>query len=245
MSRRRLPLIRLLSAVLCGALLLSGCATQVASSNPYNAASNDDAIAAYTRLGLAYLKRNNLPRAQDALEHALKLGPQDAEALEGMALLYQRQGENELAETFFQRALNARPDYTRARNNYAAFLYAQGRLDAACQELEYAAQDVTYSNRGQLFANLGQCQYQQGRLETARESLERAQALNPRDAQSLLTLARLEHAQGNDSQAWEQLQRYFTLAGTSPDSLQLAHDVAKARGDDVTAHFYLKQLSDS
>ncbi|WP_459868153.1 type IV pilus biogenesis/stability protein PilW [Halomonas shantousis] len=245
MLRRRSPLIRSLSAVLFAVLVLSGCATQVNGSGPYSTASNDDAVAAYTQLGLAYLRRNNLSRAQDALEHALALGPRDAEALEGMALLYQRQDESELADAFFRRALENRPDYTRARNNYAAFLYDQGRLDAACEQLEHAVQDVSYSNRARLFANLGQCRYEQGRIEAARRSLERAQALDSRETRSLLILARLEHAQGNEAKAWEQLQRYFTLAGTSPDSLRLAHDIAQAQGDDATAHFYLKQLSDS
>ena len=55
----------------------------------------------------------------------------------------------------------------------------------------------------------------------------------------------IDHTQGNNERAWERLQRYFTVAGTSPESLRLASDIASAQGDSARAAFYRQQLGGS
>lgn len=236
--------IRSLCIAMGVACLLSGCATAVSSNAPKQD-SPEDAAAAYTRLGKAYLAENNLPRAQQALEHALELDANDSGALEGLALLYRRQNELDLADGFFQKALKADPGATRIRNNYAALLYQRGQYAEACQQLTAASQDITYTNRAQLFSNLGQCEMANGDTVAAREHYERALDIDARDPRSLLALARIDHTQGNDERAWERLQRYFTVAGTNADSLRLASDIASAQGDSTRAAFYRQQLGGS
>ncbi|WP_110674799.1 MULTISPECIES: type IV pilus biogenesis/stability protein PilW [Salinicola] len=238
------PPVRAVAIAVGLACLMNGCATPVASNAP-RAESKSDAAAAYTRLGKAYLAENNLPRAQQALEHALKLDARDADALEGLALLYQRQRELDLAARFFERALAAAPDATRIRNNYAALLYQRESYAQACQQLALASQDITYTKRAQLFANLGQCQGKTGDIQAAQASYRRALDIDPRNARSLLALARIDHTQGNNERAWERLQRYFTVAGTSTESLRLASDIASAQGDSTRAAFYRQQLGGS
>ena len=51
-------------------------------------------------------------------------------------MVYQSTGENALAEAQFQAALQVDPTLSRARNNYAAFLYSQGRFAEAEREFE-------------------------------------------------------------------------------------------------------------
>ncbi|TFH86992.1 type IV pilus biogenesis/stability protein PilW [Billgrantia azerbaijanica] len=214
-----------LAALLAGSLWLGGCASQDVR------VEENEPAAAYTRLGLAYLERNNLPRAMAALDRALEHAPSDPEALQAMAVVYQHQGEAELADQAFRRALDADPDFTRARNNYAAFLYDQGRIGAACEQLEHATRDPQYARRAQLFANLGRCRQAQGEFAAARRSLERAQSLDPRYAESHLRLAELELAQGNPARARQQLERYVRLAGDTAEARALARDIAAAQGD--------------
>lgn len=233
--------IRPMGIVVVVACLLGGCATQVATSGPSNA-SPEEAAAAYTRLGKAYLAEDNPARAQQALEHALEINPRDGEALEGLALLYQSQNELDLAQTFFDRALQADPDATRIRNNYAALLFQREQFAAACSQLEIASRDITYTNRAQLFANLGQCEIANGDTTAAEQHYRRALDIEPRNARSLLALARIEHTQGNNNRAWERLERYFTVAGTSLESLRLASDIASAQGNRARADFYRQQL---
>lgn len=239
MIRRCLRFLPQLCAILLGVLWLSGCAT--ATRDGQVPPNFDQALKLNIAMGIEYMEQGNLSRAQTKIDRALQIDPQAPSALQAQALLYQRQGENVLAERFFERALAVDSDFTRARNNYAAFLYAQGRIEASCAQLERATQDLKYDNRAQLFANLGLCQQKLGNLEAARASLARAQAIDPRNARSYLELARVHHAQGNDDRAWEQLESYMRLAGTTPESLRLAQQIARARGDEAAAAFYSRQ----
>ncbi|QTF93430.1 type IV pilus biogenesis/stability protein PilW [Halomonas sp. BM-2019] len=228
------------AAILLGTLWLAGCATQ-----PQGLTTGDRETSpadAYTQLGIAYLERDNLQRAMGALDRALGVAPNDAEALQAMAMLYQRQGEHALADETFRRALSADRHFTRARNNYAAFLYDRGRIREACEQLELASGDAQYPARAQLFANLGQCQRELGELSAARQSLERAQNIDPRSPRSYFTLAQLEYQAGNHDRAQQQIDTFIRLAGANAEALRLARQIAQARGDQATAAFYTEQL---
>ncbi len=225
-------------AVLLVSMWLVGCVNQ--ASQPGGDGGNP--AEAYTRLGVAYLERGNIQRAMNALDRALAVEPDDAEALQAMAIVYQRQGEEDLADATFRKAIEANPGYTRTRNNYAAFLFDRNRIREACEQLEQATRDTQYDNRAQLFANLGQCQRELGDPEAARESLARAQSIDPRSARSYLMLAELEFAQGNLERAEQQLESFMRLAGPNANALRLARDIARERGDPATASFYAEQL---
>jgi len=226
------------ATMLLGSLWLSGCATQTSLSG----GSDKEAAEAYTRLGIAYLERDNLSRAMNALGRALEMNPRDAQALQAMAMVHQRQGGARLADATFRRAIEADPSLTRARNNYAAFLYDQGRLEEACEQLEQASRDTQYDSRAQLFANLGQCRLEMGNVKAARKSLARAQAIDPRRPRSYLLLAQLEYTQGNLVRAEQQLETYMRLAGPRAEALRLARDIAQRRGDAASASFYADLL---
>lgn len=232
MTRRTCPdgLRRLSVTVLLTSVLLSGCMSQQTTGKITPDPDSASATVAYTRLGIAYLERNNLSRAIASLDRALEIDPRDAEALQAMALVYRRQGEASLADESFKQALAADPGMTRARNNYAAFLYEEGRVREACEQLERASRDTKYPNRAQLFSNLGQCQRRLGDIEAARQSLTRAQNIDPRQADSYLLLARLEYGQGNYAEAERQLDLYIRLAGSNDAAQSLAREILRANG---------------
>ncbi|HSP58014.1 MAG TPA: type IV pilus biogenesis/stability protein PilW [Halomonas sp.] len=225
-------------AVLLASLWLAGCVNQTTQPG----GNEGDPAEAYTRLGVAYLERGNIQRAMNALDRALAVDPDDAEALQAMAIVYQRQGEEDLADAMFREAIEADPGYTRTRNNYAAFLFDRNRIREACEQLEQASRDTQYDNRAQLFANLGQCQRELGDPDAARESLARAQSIDSRSARSYLMLAELEFSQGNLDRAERQLESFMRLAGPNANALRLARDIARERGDPATASFYADQL---
>ncbi|WP_104204497.1 type IV pilus biogenesis/stability protein PilW [Billgrantia saliphila] len=219
-----------LFTIVVGSLWLAGCA----ASSGLGGNNGEEPTEALTELGMAYLERDNLPRAMSALSRALERDPDDPEALQAMAIVYQRQGENELADETFRRALDAEPGNSRARNNYAAFLYDRGQVRRACEQLELAARDPHYASRAQLFANLGQCQRELGDVEQARQSLERAKSLDPRNPRSYFTLAELELDQGNPQRARQQLEIFVRLAGMTPGAQALAEEIAAAPNMSVT-----------
>lgn len=231
-------------AITLGALWLSGCVSTTLEG-PADTADPERAVALNVRMGIEYMEQGNLIRAHDKLDKALAIDPGNPDALQTRALIYQLQGEDELANTLFERALSVAPDFTRARNNYAAFLYSQGRIAEACNQLERASRNIEYDDRAQLFTNLGLCQRELGNLEAALKNLQRAQDINPRSARSYYTLAEIHYAQGNNERAWEQLQSYIRLAGSNSASLRLAEKIAKARSDAATAAFYSRQVDGS
>lgn len=224
--------------VLVSTLWLTGCA----SSSSFSTTDQPDASSAYTRLGVAYLEQNNLPRALNALDRANELDANNPETLQALALVYQRQGEDVLAAEYFQKALATGADFTRARNNYAAFLYQQGDYQRACAQLETASKDAQYEHRARLFTNLGQCYIALDETRRARESLVRASNIDPRHASSYFYLAKLEFTQGNNARAWPPLQRFLTLARPTREALEIAVALARARGDNALAADYQQQL---
>ena len=94
------------------------------------------------------------------LELAQEVDPNNAEVFEAFALVYQSTGEFEMAENQFRAALKAEPSLSRARNNYAAFLYSQGRFIEAEREFYRVTEDTLYSGRPMAFVNLGLCRLQ-------------------------------------------------------------------------------------
>ncbi|WP_075878756.1 type IV pilus biogenesis/stability protein PilW [Vreelandella massiliensis] len=239
-SRRRphRPLRAPMLTVLVSTLWLAGCAS-VSETSPGNP---PEAVSAYTRLGVAYLERENLMRALNALDRALEIDPEHPEALQALALVYQRQGEEALADEHFQKALEAAPDFTQARNNYAAFLYQQAEYPRACEQLERASNDAQYARRAQLFTNLGQCYNALEKTDKARASFKRAQQIDPRHARSYFLLAELEFSQGNISKAWPPLQTFMQLSAPDREALEMAIEMAKARGEFDKAADYQRQL---
>lgn len=237
--RKRLPFRASMLYVLISSALIAGCATP----NGTVSGGGQEAVEAYTQLGVAYLERDNLPRALNALDRALEINPRHAEALQALALVYQQQGESGLANRYFEQAVNAAPSFTRARNNYAAFLYQQGQFAAACEQLEFASQDAQYASRAQLFTNLGQCYMALEKFDSARDAFLRAQSIDPRNPRGHYMLAELEVSQGNYGQAWEPLQAYLQLAGPDPAALEMAIDIAQARNDHAAAADYQRMLN--
>lgn len=238
------PFVTQWCTALLSLLWLSGCAVSMQPDT--NGSANREQAAEYNAaLGIAYLEQGNLLRAQTKLDKALEMVSNQPKALQAQALLYQRQGKADLANDFFTRALKSDPDFTRARNNYAAFLYAQGQVGDACKQLQRATQDSQYPHLAQLYTNLGRCQQELGDLEDARQNLLRAQAIDSRHARSYLALAEINYTQGETDRAWEQLQSFIRLAGSTSASLHLASRIASAHGDDAAAAFYSRQLEDS
>lgn len=210
-----------LATLLLAFPLIAGCAGQGATA-PSSTASP---ATAYTELGFAYLQRDDAGRAQQAFERAADLDPDDPGALHGLALIHQRQGESEIAERYFQRALGAGDGATRVRNNYAAFLFDQGRIAPACEQLDIASRDLRYERRAQLFANLGQCRHRLGEQQAAIEALERAVQLDPRQARAWRELTEIRIQRQQPESARTALRRYVRLVGESDESRRLARSL--------------------
>ncbi len=170
--------------------LLMGCVTTNETVFT-NKEAPDIALKRRVELARAYIGQGNWDNAKRNLKLAADIDPNNAEVFEAFALVYQSTGEFEAAEANFRKALALDKSLSRARNNFAAFLFAQQRFAEAEVELELVVRDTLYSGRPQAFTNLGLCRARLAKTDAAIEALERALTMEARNPLALLTLTQL------------------------------------------------------
>ena len=90
-------------------------------------------------LGRTRLAADDLPGALGAFRQALAQNPQSADALNGIAVCYDRLGQFPLSRTYYELALASAPGSAMVLNNLGYSLYLQGQVDAARVPLDRAA----------------------------------------------------------------------------------------------------------
>lgn len=196
--------------VLC-LFLLSACVTE--TTNPvFNVEKSDeDALDNYLRLSIGYLEQGNLPNAKRHLQNAAEIDSNNSEMFGIWGLIYAREGEPELAEQNFNRSLRINPDNSQMRNNFAAFLFAEGRVEDAYNQLARVVKDTSYDQRPQAFENMGIAAIRLNRIEEGEQAFMRAIQLNPNQLRSALELASLNLERGDVLQARAYWRNYLTL----------------------------------
>ncbi|SFR43016.1 type IV pilus assembly protein PilF [Marinobacter daqiaonensis] len=218
------------------AALLAGCVTTT-DSRFAREADRDEAVDNYVRLATAYLSKGNYDRARNHLDRALELDSSDAAALATKGLLYQAEGEPELAEEAYEKALRSDSGYTRGRVFYGAFLYNNQRYEEAREQFRVASRDTGYEDRASVFYNLGRTNERLGNLEAAAGDYERAVELRRGDSRALLALSRVLADAGD----WSMASRYYSRLSQiiqrspqlrhTPESLLVGVRIARHFGD--------------
>ena len=209
---------------------LTGCVVETAGPEP---APIDPAQAIEQRVSLArqYIGAGDWDNAKRNLELAAAIDSDNADVLEAFALVYQSTGEFELAEYNFREALDAGAG-SRARNNYAAFLYAQGRYLEAAAVFREVTTDTLYSGRPRAFVNLGLALLQTQETADAKSAFSRALLMEPRNSTALLELTQIELTEGDVAAASGYYERYRTgTRGHTARALILGVEIARLNGD--------------
>jgi len=228
--------VRTAFAMVLLAMVVTGCVTNT-DSRFAREADRDKAVRNYVQLATAYIGQGNLERARNHLDRALEISPENPAALAAMGLVYQTEGEQELAERSFKTALENDPDYTRGRVYYGAYLYGERRFEAARDQFLAASRDTGYGERASVFFNLGLTEERIGNLEGAITAYRRAVDLSRGDARSLLALSRTLVESGNYQAASRHYSRLATLMQRnknlrhSPESLYTGIRIARHFGD--------------
>ena len=220
-----------LCAVVVLALFSVGCVSTVDLSGPKK--DPRKATEANVKLGMSYLQTGNRDRALRAFSKAQELDPKSAEAMQGLALVHQLNGENALAEQKFKKALKLRSDFSRSsiELSYARFLYEDKRYSEALKYLEKASNDISYPSRGTALYLIGLCSLKSGDLVRAKGSFEHALNLNGRNAPAAIELAELYLDEKNYSSAKRYLDQFFANARQSPRSLLLGIKLERIFGN--------------
>jgi len=211
--------------LLVSVLFIQACGSEPIKGNPEKALDN------YVQLGLGYLSSGNKDQARQNLLRALKIDPNSIVANNAIALLYQSEGEMALAEKHFKFVLNKDKNFTQGRNNYARFLYFEGRTKEARDQYKRVTEDVNYRLRTQAFIGLALSEKSLGNIGAAEAALQRSISLNPRAGAAVIELAELKMEQKDYVTAKGYLDRYENLGRPSPRSLQMGLNLAEKFGN--------------
>ncbi len=220
--------------------LLSGCVTT--RSGAFNDKADQEKALSYSvQLARQYIAQRDWNAAKRHLKYALEVDEDRAETHEALAMVFENTGELELAEKHFRKAIAEDGKLTRARNNYAVFLYNLERYEEAADQLDYVVQDVLYEQRFNAFLNLGRCYLQLQKFERAHTAFNRAHLMDKEAPTALFGLAKASFGKGDyaESQRWYEHFRARVKA-QSAGSLWLGIRLADRFGDrDASASYGL------
>ena len=219
----------LLAAVM--SFMVMGCVTEY-SGGTQMGTDPDATLDKRVTLARQYIGVGDWENAKRNLELAQEVDPNNAEVFEAFALVYQTTGEFEMAENQFRAALAAEPALSRARNNYAAFLYSQGRFIEAEREFHRVTEDTLYSGRPMALVNLGLCRLQLDDSAGAEAAFFRALSMDRSNPVALLEMGFLRLEAGDTDEAARYHGVYRTVSPQqSPRGLLLGLEIADQTGD--------------
>jgi type IV pilus assembly protein PilF len=228
-----------LALLITTGLLVSGCASQ--TEREEKSAKLAKRVEIHTQLGATYLSRNQLDVAQQELERALDMNPDDTQANHIMGLLQIRLKKDDKAEQYFRRATSEKPENPDARNSYGVFLCERGRMEEADEQFRAAINNPLYKSPDQAGLNAGICQLKKPDKKAASGYFRTVLRYNPRQPQALLEMARFSFETSEMLSARGFMQRYFEVATDTPDALLLAFRIERVLGaKDAQASYALR-----
>jgi len=191
--------------------------------------------AVYAELGLRYMQKGSYKLSIQKLRKAIELDPELPSAYLYLAQLYSPLDQLSDAETYFKKSIGMDPDYSRAQNNYGAFLCGHKRYAESEQQFLGALANPLYENSAATLENLGLCSLDAGQTAKAEGFFKQALDKNPLMPTSLYTLAQINYDRGDLKTAQLDLDRYRRVAQQTPSSLWLGIQVARKLGHKDTA----------
>ncbi len=197
-------------------MILSGCGGSSITKNDRKAAQIN------VQLGLSYLKQNNIELAKTKLRRALDDDPESSNVHWANALLHEKLGDIDQAESHYQKAIDINPRDSDAQNNFGAFLCRNGRAEAGLEAFNLAVKNSLYVYSERAYTNAGICLIRAGDQVEAETYFRKSLNANPRYAPGLYQMALLLHEQKRYLGARAYRQRLVdALPAPSPKALLL------------------------
>lgn len=166
----------------------------------------------YLALAMGYFDAGDFDAARHHLENARLNNAGQAEVDHVAALLAAAEGDYELAERHFHRALRLVRDESAPRNNYGVMLYSLGRDEEALAQFRAAAADESYGGRAHALENLGRVLLRRRSHDEALEAFAGALELNGELPLAALELSLLHRRNGNPVEARRLFREYLRIA---------------------------------
>ncbi len=145
-----------------------------------------NSVLAYNAKAVQFIDEGRLDKAQQALEHALRLVPGYAAAQENLGIVFSRLGDTERAVALFESALKINPNLTAVSIDLARIYEQMGRADQASEVYERLLKNdpemtVALARSGLLLEG-------KGRFEEAAERYRKVLAIDWNDDQARAAL---------------------------------------------------------
>ena len=219
-------------------IFTSGCVSNSQSGLYGGNFDHEEAAKTRMSLGLTYLQNNNYTQAKKNLDKALEFNPRSADVQFAMAYYYQLVGDNLRAEEYYETAIDLAPNNGDIANSYGAFKCQNGEYEKVKAYFFDAINNRLYANAAQTYENLALCAQSQGKLDEAIGYFQDALKHQPARGKSLFLLSELYTVSEQWELAESTLRKYERVAKVTPDSLWLAYEIAKGKGDLETAKGY-------
>ncbi len=221
--------------------LLSACAGSGAPPGGVDSVREQTEI--NTQLGREYMSRGQYEIALEKLKKATSADPDYAPAHTVLAVLYEQIGEHDLAGQHYRRAVDTAPKNGDVNNNYGAYLCKSGQADRAERYFLRALDDPFYRTPAVALSNAGSCELQSGNLDKAESFLRQSLEYDAKFPDTLLTMAKVSHLQGEYFRARAFLQRYEGLGPATAESLALGSGIENNLNNKDAARGYFEKLS--
>jgi type IV pilus assembly protein PilF len=199
----------------------------------------------YVKLAVEYLRQGQTETALRKANQALDKDPDNAQAHNVIALIYQRLRKDELAEQHFRKATSLQPQDPYVLNAYASFLCDRRKFADAEAHYKKALASPYYSTPWVATTNMGTCAKRSGNGNKAETYFRDALSTNPSFGPALGAMADLEYSRGRSKSARTYLDRYFKVAQPTPQVLLLAVRVERKLGSRKRSKTYAQMLRKS
>lgn len=196
----------------------------------------------YVKLAVEYLKAGQTETALRKAHKALEEDGDNAQAHSVVALIYQRLGQDQLAEKHFRKAVSLKPKDPYVLNAYASFLCDRRKFSEADAQYQKALANPLYPTPWVAMTNRGTCAKRGGNSSKADSHFRQALTANPSFGPALAALAELDYGRGNYKSARSHLDRYFQVSQPIPQVLLLAVRVERKLGSRKRASTYAQML---
>jgi eukaryotic-like serine/threonine-protein kinase len=175
---------------------------------------DDHLPAPYVSLGRLHTSLSKNDLALQEFQKALSINPRDAEAISGMAGVYERMGRIQDAEQSYKRAMALKPDYWDGYNSLANFYDRQGKTAEAIVQYQRVIEltpdnPAAYSNLGAEYTSVGD----QRSNEKAELAFKKSLELSPTYA-AYANLGNLYMGEGRYNEAAETTRKALELNGS-------------------------------
>lgn len=174
--------------------------------------------------GLAAQQTGDISAARKQYEAALKLSPNDPEALHLLGLVHEQEKDRAGAIALIERAVAIDPEEPIFRLNLAAILEKNRLFDLAAEHIRAAVSARPHI--GELSASLGAIELLRDNAEDAATAFQRAYELDPKNIAALAGYGRAMLLMNNFADAQRAAQAAFRAAPSDIATLELALRIA-------------------